>query len=68
MEEDNPFEKSKTVDPEVRAYVYSLVTAVSSNVVPPATIMLTRTSLEEQVSTQMGNTCWVTMRWPACET
>lgn len=28
MEEDNPFEKSKTVDPEVRAYVYSLVTAL----------------------------------------
>lgn len=28
MEEDNPFTKSKTIDPEVRAYVYSLVNAV----------------------------------------
>lgn len=29
MEGDNPFEKSQTVHPEVRAYVYSLVNAVS---------------------------------------
>jgi hypothetical protein len=28
MEEDNPFVKAQTVDPEVRAYVYSLVNAV----------------------------------------
>lgn len=28
MEEDNPFTKSKTIDPEVRAYVYSLVNAL----------------------------------------
>ena len=28
MDEDNPFGKSQTVDPEVRAYVYSLVNAV----------------------------------------
>lgn len=28
MEEENPFTKSKTIDPEVRAYVYSLVNAV----------------------------------------
>lgn len=28
MEEDNPFSKSQTVHPEVRAYVYSLVNAV----------------------------------------
>lgn len=28
MDEDNPFTKSKTIDPEVRAYVYSLVNAL----------------------------------------
>jgi len=28
MEDDNPFTKSKTIDPEVRAYVYSLVNAL----------------------------------------
>jgi hypothetical protein len=28
MEEDNPFQKAQTVDPEVRAYVSSLVNAV----------------------------------------
>lgn len=31
MEEDNPFQKAQTVDPEVRAYVYSLVNAVGKN-------------------------------------
>jgi hypothetical protein len=30
MEDDNPFTKAQTVDPEVRAYVYSLVNAVCS--------------------------------------
>ena len=30
MEDDSPFAKAQTVDPEVRAYVYSLVNAVSS--------------------------------------
>lgn len=30
MEGDDPFTKAQTVDPEVRAYVYSLVNAVSS--------------------------------------
>lgn len=30
MEGNDPFEKSQTVHPEVRAYVYSLVNAVSS--------------------------------------
>ena len=29
MEDDSPFAKAQTVDPEVRAYVYSLVNAVS---------------------------------------
>ena len=28
-EVENPFQAAQTVDPEVRAYVYSLVTAVS---------------------------------------
>ncbi len=28
MEGDDPFEKARTVDPEVRAYVHSLVNAV----------------------------------------
>ncbi|KAK5075075.1 Topoisomerase 1-associated factor 1 [Lithohypha guttulata] len=28
MEDENPFSKSKTIDPEVRAYVYSLVNAL----------------------------------------
>lgn len=32
MDEENPFTKAQTVDPEVRAYVYSLVNAVSSPV------------------------------------
>lgn len=26
---ENPFQAAQTIDPEVRAYVYSLVTAVS---------------------------------------
>jgi hypothetical protein len=30
MEEDNPFTKAQTIDPEIRAYVYSLVNAVGS--------------------------------------
>lgn len=29
MELEEPFQKAQTIDPEVRAYVYSLVTAVS---------------------------------------
>jgi len=29
MDDDTPFTKAQTVDPEVRAYVYSLVNAVS---------------------------------------
>jgi hypothetical protein len=33
MEEDNPFQKAQTVDPEVRAYVYSLVNAVGKHAV-----------------------------------
>jgi len=31
MEDDDPFQKAQTVDPEVRAYVYSLVNAVWMN-------------------------------------
>jgi hypothetical protein len=30
VENDNPFGKAQTVDPEIRAYVYSLITAVHS--------------------------------------
>ncbi len=30
LEAYSPFDKAQTVDPEVRAHVYSLVTAVSS--------------------------------------
>lgn len=32
MEVDNPFQAAQTIDPEVRAYVYSLVNAVSSSI------------------------------------
>lgn len=31
MDEDNPFGKAQTIDPEVRAYVYSLVNAVGGS-------------------------------------
>jgi hypothetical protein len=32
MEEENPFVKAQIVDPEVRAYVYSLVNAVRPDI------------------------------------
>jgi hypothetical protein len=54
--------KRDVVDPEVRAYVSSLVTAVSSmhcSSFGP----LTRSSLEEVVPMKMADTCLVTMLW-----
>ena len=35
---ENPFQAAQTIDPEVRAYVYSLVTAVSYRATPDATM------------------------------
>ena len=65
-EDSNPFQAAQTVDPEVRAYVYSLVTAVgfsSTNLQPHANC----DSWEGLVSMKMEDMCWVTMRWDVCE-
>lgn len=48
------------VDPEVRAYIYSLVTAVSPPIPTQLGSMLTRPSLEEMAPTRMADTCWET--------
>ena len=55
------------VDPEVRAYVSSLVTAVSQ-LYKPEVHLLTRSSLEEAVQTRMDDIYLVTMHWHVCET
>jgi hypothetical protein len=54
--------RREVVDPEVRAYVSSLVTAVGiSNSTPFA--LLTRLSLEEVVLTKMADTSLEMMLW-----
>lgn len=50
------------VDPEVRAYVSSLVTAVSKECLQSFGRPLTRNSLEAVVQMKMGDMCWVTTR------
>ena len=66
MEGDDPFAKAQTVDPEVRAYVYSLVNAVG---VPVSSSCTANIGLSLVVPAPMKTaiTCSVTMRWPACE-
>lgn len=65
-EDSNPFQAAQTVDPEVRAYVYSLVTAVGNL----STILQSDAdcdSWEGLVPMKMEDTFWVTMRWDVCE-
>ncbi len=57
--------KRDVVDPEVRAYVSSLVTAVST-INTPLFAFLTRFSLEEVVQTKMAVTSLETMLWHVC--
>ena len=68
MEEDNPFLKSQTVDPEVRAYVYSLVNAVSFANECQVSDTDVRFSSVVPAPTKMGTTCSETTHWHACET
>lgn len=63
MEEDNPFTKSKTIDPEVRAYVYSLVNAVSILIFLYFG-QLMKDSLEEQTQTRLATMFLETMLLP----
>ena len=53
----------EVVDPEVRAYVYSLVSAVSRSRRTVAVSILTMLSLAGLGPTKMADMCWVTMRW-----
>lgn len=54
--------KRDVVDPEVRAYVSSLVTAVS-HLRFSVYMILTLSSLEEVVQTKMDDTCLEMMLW-----
>lgn len=56
MEEDNPFTKSKTIDPEVRAYVYSLVNAVRDPIHLQHQTRLIIHSSEERTQTRQADT------------
>lgn len=67
MEEDNPFTKSKTIDPEVRAYVYSLVNAVSSRIFPYFGRLM-KNSSEERTQMRLASTFLVTMLLPCFAT
>ena len=51
------------VDPEVRAYVYSLCSAVSARY-PPNQHNLTMKSSEARQPTTTDATFWETMHWP----
>jgi hypothetical protein len=55
--------KRDVVDPEVRAYVSSLVTAVSTIDCSFRDDFLTRSSLEAAVPTKMADMCLETMLW-----
>jgi len=58
------FEKSETIDPEVRAYVYSLVSAVSQYQTPTSSNRLTDAPRSvEAVRSKMVAMFWETMLW-----
>jgi hypothetical protein len=60
-EAENPFQAAQTIDPEVRAYVYSLVTAVSPSQNPHSYNSLTYSSLAEPARTMTADIRSVTM-------
>ena len=67
MEEvENPFQVAQTIDPEVRAYVYSLVTAVSARRDFPILRMLTSLSLEEAAPKMTVAMCSAMTHWLVC--
>jgi hypothetical protein len=66
MEEDNPFQTAQTVDPEVRAYVYSLVNAVS-NILTPRFHILTMPSLVVAAPMRLADMSSVMTPLHACE-
>jgi hypothetical protein len=73
MDDDNPFSKAQTVDPEVKAYVYSLVNAVGERLTPMSAYvckMLTTCSPSSvaAVWTKMDATSSETTLLPAFET
>ena len=51
------------LDPEVRAYVYSLVTAVCEHAFRPTISLLTGNSWAGPGPTNMAATSWVTKDW-----
>ena len=66
-EAENDFDPKKyaIVDPEVRAYVYSLCSAVSTWSVNSLHKILTPGSLEARAPTTMDDTSSETMLWPS---
>ena len=67
MDEDNPFTKAQTIDPEVRAYVYSLVNAVCFTLRARQTRILMLISLVEVAQTMMAATYLAMMRSQSSE-
>ena len=60
METENPFQAAQTIDPEVRAYIYSLVTAVGRSKTTNSRDYTNLLSLVELVATSMVNMFWET--------